>query len=78
MTTPPLIRQYLAVGLIEAATLVVIVVSAVVAYRDLRSRNTNPWLVVISLLVVWPVGLLLWFLLRRSSEVDKHLSTSQA
>ncbi|EJF08239.1 FeoB-associated Cys-rich membrane protein [Pontibacter sp. BAB1700] len=54
------------VGIIVGMVLLVFVAWSVVwSYKDARRRGKSPWLVALMvLLMVWPVGLVIWFLLR--------------
>jgi uncharacterized membrane protein len=51
--------------LIGIVLLVFVVWSVIWAYYDARQRNKSPWLVALMVLfMVWPVGLVLWLMLR--------------
>ncbi|SIR39789.1 hypothetical protein [Pontibacter lucknowensis] len=51
--------------LIGIVFLVFVVWSVVWSYSDARRRGKSPWLVALMVLfMVWPVGLIVWLLLR--------------
>ncbi|PKV75114.1 hypothetical protein [Pontibacter ramchanderi] len=54
------------IGILTGIVLLVFVVWSVIwSYYDARRRGKSPWLVALMvLLMVWPVGLVLWLLLR--------------
>ena len=53
--------------IIAIVLLVFAVWSVIWAYQDARRRGKSPWLVgLMVLLMVWPVGLVLWLMLRPS------------
>ncbi|PVY42187.1 hypothetical protein [Pontibacter virosus] len=54
------------IGILTGMVLLVFVVWSVIwSYRDARRRGKSPWLVALMvLLMVWPVGLIIWLMLR--------------
>lgn len=54
------------IGIIVGIVLLVFIFWSVIwSYQDARRRGKSPWLVALMvLLMVWPVGLILWLLLR--------------
>ncbi|MBX0331838.1 hypothetical protein K3G39_01160 [Pontibacter sp. HSC-14F20] len=54
------------IGILTGMVLLVFVVWSVIwAFHDARRRGKSPWLVALMvLLMVWPVGLVLWLMLR--------------
>lgn len=54
------------IGILISIVLFVFVVWSVIwSYNDARNRGKSPWLVALMVLfMVWPVGLVLWLLLR--------------
>lgn len=54
------------IGIILGIVLLVFIAWSVIwSYQDARRRGKSPWLVALMvLLMVWPVGLIIWLLLR--------------
>ncbi|GGG15934.1 hypothetical protein [Pontibacter amylolyticus] len=54
------------IGIILSIVLLVFIAWSVIwSYQDARRRGKSPWLVALMvLLMVWPVGLIIWLLLR--------------
>ncbi|SIT77381.1 hypothetical protein [Pontibacter indicus] len=54
------------IGIIVGIVLLVFIFWSVIwSYQDARRRGKSPWLVALMvLLMVWPVGLIIWLLLR--------------
>ncbi|MBF8963757.1 hypothetical protein I0P70_10895 [Pontibacter sp. FD36] len=55
--------------LISIVLLVFVVWSVIWSYNDARRRGKSPWLVALMVLfMVWPIGLIVWLLLRPQNK----------
>ena len=58
--------------IIALVMLVFAVWSVIWSFHDARRRGKSPWLVALMvLLMVWPVGLVLWLMLRPPKKVQQ-------